>query len=191
MESLESLPLKSRINLIAYVTGVTEVKKSGGGGPDTLYLASQVKDADVHIDWAKTYHLSDPSRPESMKGFTVNLFSKAADWLPDAEVGQILILRSLLVRPSLLFCNNYSLSVARRIFWPQKGDGICRWFKSICLGRVRSYSNRGPTNLLHESESTTRSALLSRSERFARSRVLQGTRRVAHGVPFKCYSGQT
>lgn len=60
-------------------------------------LASHVEDADTHIDWGKTYHLSDPSRPESMKGFAVNLFAKAADWLPDAEVGQILILRSLLV----------------------------------------------------------------------------------------------
>jgi hypothetical protein len=66
------------------------------------YLASQVENANGHIDWAKTYHLSDPSRPESMKGFTVNLFSKAADWLPDAEVGQILILRSLLVHCSPL-----------------------------------------------------------------------------------------
>jgi len=65
------------------------------------YFAS-LEDTDGHIDWAKTYHLSDPSRPEPMKGFTVNLFSKAADWLPDAEVGQILILRSLLVRCSPL-----------------------------------------------------------------------------------------
>lgn len=70
------------------------------------YFASQVEDAESHIDWAKTYHLSDPSRPESMKGFTVNLFSKAVDWLPDAEVGQILILRSLLVCCSpLLLCS--------------------------------------------------------------------------------------
>jgi len=66
-------------------------------------LTSHVEDTDIYIDWAKTYHLSDSSRPESMKGFTVNLFSKAADWLPDAEVGQILILRSLLVRRPLLF----------------------------------------------------------------------------------------
>ena len=32
LDSLESLPLKSRINVIGYVTGVTEVKKSAGGG---------------------------------------------------------------------------------------------------------------------------------------------------------------
>jgi len=31
LNSLENLPLKSRINIIAYVTGVTEVKKSAGG----------------------------------------------------------------------------------------------------------------------------------------------------------------
>jgi len=67
------------------------------------YLVFQVEDTESHIDWTKTYHLSDPDRPESMKGFTVNLFSKTVDWLPDAEVGQILILRSLLVRRSLLF----------------------------------------------------------------------------------------
>lgn len=67
---------------------------------DLRYFASQVEDAEGHIDWAKTYYLSDPSRPESMKGFAVNLFSKVVDWLPDAEVGQILILRSLLVRLS-------------------------------------------------------------------------------------------
>lgn len=103
LNSLESLPLKSRINVIAYVTGVTEVKKSAGGESWTWCLASHVSDADAHIDWGKTYHLSDPSRPESMKGFAVNLFSKAADWLPDAEVGQILILRSLLVCIPLLF----------------------------------------------------------------------------------------
>ena len=69
---------------------------------DLQYFASQVEDTEGHIDWAKTYYLSDPSRPESMKGFAVNLFSKAVDWLPDAEVGQILILRSLLVRLSPL-----------------------------------------------------------------------------------------
>jgi hypothetical protein len=63
----------------------------------------QVEYADIQIDWMKTYHLSDPSRPESMKGFTANLFSKAADWLPDAEIGQILILRSLSVRRSVRF----------------------------------------------------------------------------------------
>jgi hypothetical protein len=77
-------------------------RKAQVGGLDLQHL-TQVEYTNAHTDWAKTYHLSDPSRPESMKGFTINLFSKAADWLPDAEVGQILILRSLLVRNSPCF----------------------------------------------------------------------------------------
>ena len=90
------------VNIVAVVSGRKPVKELSGGGKQCTRRL-QYPPSNKTIDQQLTLHLVDESRPDKYDGFNVSLFAPPdhPDWLPDVQLGDSIILRSISVGASM------------------------------------------------------------------------------------------